>query len=170
MKYEEGRYHCEVTGQGFGETKNAKLPQLWVTFNPLVRYLSGGEREPVADAQKRSISRLLTNRDGDVTDDMQKYLALDLQCLGFSGDLEDFGPDSDNFCNLTGNEFIARCKYTQRDENEYENWSIEWPSGGGGGGSSALEDTTIAHLSSLYSAVPKKGEQTKEKATTSERF
>ena len=41
MKFEEGRYCCEVTGQGFGETKVAKLPQVYVSLSPLLRILPG---------------------------------------------------------------------------------------------------------------------------------
>ena len=168
MKYEEGRYCCEVKGQGFGETKVAKLPQIYVSFSPLLRILSGGEREPVADAERRSYSRLLTNREGEVTEPMQKYLKLDLESIGFVGELEDFAPGSPGFCDCTGNEFIARCEHQERDGNQYENWSIEWPPKSGGG-ASPLDDVAISSLSALYSSSLKKVKTKKEK-TSSERF
>lgn len=169
MKFEEGRYCCEVTGQGFGETKVAKLPQIYVSFSPLMRIMPGGEREPVADSERRSYSRLLTNRDGEVTEPMQKYLTLDLQSVGFVGELEDFAPGSPGFCDCTGNEFIARCEYQERDGNQYENWSIEWPPKSGGGGSS-LDDASISSISALYSSSLKKAKATKKEKATSERF
>ena len=169
MKFEEGRYCCEVTGQGFGETKVAKLPQIYVSFSPLMRIMPGGEREPVADSERRSYSRLLTNRDGEVTDNMQKYLKLDLESVGFVGELEDFAPGSAGFCDCTGNEFIARCEYQERDGTQYENWSIEWPPRSGGGGGSSLDEAAISSLSALYSSSLSKAKTKKEKAT-SERF
>ena len=168
MKFEEGRYCCEVAGQGFGETKVAKLPQIYVSFSPLMRILPGGEREPVADSERRSYSRLLTNRDGEVTESMQKYLTLDLQSIGFVGELEDFAPGSAGFCDCTGNEFIARCEYQERDGNQYENWSIEWPPKSGGG--SSLDDASISSISALYSSSLKKAKATKKEKATSERF
>lgn len=170
MKFEEGRYCCEVTGQGFGETKVAKLPQIYVSFSPLMRIMPGGEREPVADSERRSYSRLLTNRDGEVTEPMQKYLTLDLQSVGFVGELEDFAPGSPGFCDCTGNEFIARCEYQERDGNQYENWSIEWPRKSGGGGGSSLDDASISSISALYSSSLKKAKATKKEKATSERF
>ena len=170
MKFEEGRYCCEVTGQGFGETKVAKLPQIYVSFSPLMRIMPGGEREPVADSERRSYSRLLTNRDGEVTEPMQRYLTLDLQSVGFVGELEDFAPGSAGFCDCTGNEFIARCEYQERDGNQYENWSIEWPRKSGGGGGSSLDDASISSISALYSSSLKKAKATKKEKATSERF
>ena len=170
MKFEEGRYCCEVTGQGFGETKVAQLPQIYVSFSPLMRIMPGGEREPVADSERRSYSRLLTNRDGEVTEPMQKYLTLDLQSVGFVGELEDFAPGSPGFCDCTGNEFIARCEYQERDGNQYENWSIEWPPKSGGGGGSSLDDASISSISALYSSSLKKAKATKKEKATSERF
>ena len=170
MKFEEGRYCCEVTGQGFGETKVAKLPQIYVSFSPLMRIMPGGEREPVADSERRSYSRLLTNRDGEVTEPMQKYLTLDLQSVGFVGELEDFAPGSPGFCDCTGNEFIARCEYQERDGNQYENWSIEWPRKSGDGGGSSLDDASISSISALYSSSLKKAKATKKEKATSERF
>jgi hypothetical protein len=171
MKYEEGRYCCEVTGQGFGETKVAKLPQIYVSFSPLLQIMPGGEREPVADAERRSYSRLLTNRDGEVTENMQKYLKLDLESIGFVGELEDFAPGSEGFCDCTGNEFIARCVFTERDGTQYEDWSIEWPRRGGGGGGSALDEASISSLSALYSSSLKETKaKTKTEKATSERF
>jgi len=161
MKYEEGRYRCKVTGQGIGETKNAKLPQLFVSFYPMLQFLPGGETENIESPDKRSLSRLLTTRDGEVTDKMASCLKADLESIGFEGDLEDFVPGSDGFFDCTGNEFTARCSYETRDGTQYENWQIEWPKRGG----SPLESTKIAELNAMYSGklAPKKEKATEER-------
>ena len=156
--YDNGRYTCKVTGQGIGETKNAKLPQLYVSFYPLMRLLEGGENEPIADPEKRSLSRLLTNRDGEVTDKMASCLKADLSSIGFDGDLEGCVPGSDSFFDCTGNEFTARCSHETRDGKEYDNWQIEWPRSK----ASPLDETKIAQLNAMYAG---KLSATKEKAT-----
>ena len=167
MMYEEGRYLCECTGQGIGETRSAKLPQLWVGFMPAFRLLSGGEREVVEDAEKRSASRALTNRDGEVTEEMQKYLAADLKAIGFSGELEDFVPGSDNFFDCKSNEFVAKCSHREFDGKTHENWQIEW--NGGGQRTAGADSATVSQLSALYSTtMPKSNKKATEAA--SERF
>ena len=164
MRYEEGRYQCEVMGHGIGETKNAKLPHIWISFIPVFRLTGDGEREVIEAPDKRSYTRLLTNRDGEVTEKMEQFLKADLEAVGFQGELVDLVRDSENFWDCTGNGFVAKCSFTTRDGNEYEDWQIEWKRAGG----TALNDTTVAQLNALYGGLKGSKESGKAEVTSEE--
>jgi hypothetical protein len=117
MKFETGRYLCEVTGNTLTKSKSGTT-QVAIGFSPVHRELPDGRTE-----EFESVITLRTWL--PVTHKAASWTADQLKQLGFEGELSQLDEASPSFVDLSGKKAIFTCR--NREGSDYQDWKIFTP-------------------------------------------
>lgn len=117
-QFNQGVYVCEITNQGFDESKEKKTPYFWLEVRPLGQVNPEDPEGQLWGCEDflRSVSLWLTEKCVERSRDR-------LMGLGWDGnrwqDLEPGGP-----CSFAGKELRLQCTHEQNGDKVYEKWDF----------------------------------------------
>lgn len=116
--YQAGKYRCQITEQGFGESKNKKTPFLGLKVRPTGFYdVTNGDLVPCSDFE-RTVMLYLTD---NTIDQAMK----NIRSLGFTGDsFRALDPEMPGHISLIGVETDFQCKHEPYDGGIGEKWEF----------------------------------------------
>ncbi len=126
MQYEPGRYHCRITNQGFGKTKDG-TDQFWIVFDVVGKINPAdpeGDLLPAMAGERTAYFTLKSEKNAE-------FFVKDMKRLGCP--MTSFGmldPGQPNFHSFSGVETEFTCEENNYKGKQSERWNLARESSG----------------------------------------
>lgn len=119
--YAPGRYRCQITEQGFSESKEKKTPCFAIKIKPTAAYDPTNGDLVQCEAYERTVTLWLT-------ENTVENAIRNVRSLGFDGaSFRELDPEVPGHTSLVGVEFDFQCSHEEYEGKQMERWEFPPP-------------------------------------------